>query len=183
MSADGVERELKFGLEELSTLREKLGSLEAERVAPSAFEDNVVFDREGELGSKHCLLRLRTDARGARLTYKGPPSYDGGLKSRLEHETVVEDFDSARAILEALGYVAVRRYQKKREEWRLGSVLIALDRTPIGDFAEFEGDAATKVAERCGLDPAAADPRSYLQIYDDHRSSHPEAPADMVFSE
>ncbi len=58
---------------------------------------------------------------------------------------------------------------------------IALDHTPIGDFAEFEGDGAEKVAKRCKFDPETAERRNYLQIYQDYRAEHPEAPADMIF--
>ena len=60
-------------------------------------------------------------------------------------------------------------------------MLIALDHTPIGDFAEFEGDGAEKVAQRCKCDPDEAERRNYLQLYKDHRDKHPDAPADMVF--
>jgi len=38
------------------------------------------------------------------------------------------------------------------------------------------------VALRCGLDVAAAEPRSYMDLYADYRRRHPESPAEMVFS-
>ena len=76
----------------------------------------------------------------------------------------------------------VRRYQKVREEWHLGGVTIALDHTPIGDFAEFEGDGAETVAKRCGFDPDKAERRSYLRLYQDHLKKHPDAPPEMVFN-
>ena len=86
------------------------------------------------------------------------------------------------AILENLGYEQIHRYQKYREEWRLGGVIICLDRTPIGDFVEFEGDAASRLAERFGLDPKDAELRSYLKLYEDYRKTEPTAPEEMVFS-
>ena len=70
-----------------------------------------------------------------------------------------------------------------RETWRVGGVLISLDHTPIGDFAEFEGEGAEKLARRCDLDPDTAERRSYLRLYADHLVAHPEAPGDMVFSD
>jgi adenylate cyclase class 2 len=100
---------------------------------------------------------------------------------RPEHETEVGDADAARALLEGLGYAVVRRYQKVREEWRLGSVVIALDHTPIGDFAEFEGEAADRVARRCGFDPEDSERRSYLRLYEKYREKHPDSPPDMLF--
>ena len=180
-SKDNFEREIKFRGVELEKLRERLIELEAERVGPPAFEDNWILDRGNELLSGGKLLRLRTDAGRARLTLKGPMRLEGNVKVREEHEVVIEDAEGARALLEGLGYGVVRRYQKMREEWHLGSVTIALDHTPIGDFAEFEGDRAETVAKRCGFDPDKSERRSYLRLYEDYLKEHPEAPAEMVF--
>jgi adenylate cyclase class IV len=95
----------------------------------------------------------------------------------------VESAEDARSLLENLGFAVVRRYQKMREEWQLGSVTIALDHTPIGDFAEFEGDRAEVVAKRCGFDPEHAERRSYLRLYEEHLKQHPDAPPEMVFGD
>lgn len=179
--SESLERELKFREVDLDRLRQRLGELEAERVSASAFEENLVFDRDGELTAAGRLLRLRTDSQGARLTFKGPAEFDEGVKVRTEHETRVGDAAVCRRLLESLGYEVATCYQKYREEWRLGGVMIALDHTPIGDFAEFEGTGAERVAGRCGFDPADSEPRNYLELYRDHRERHPDAPADMVF--
>jgi adenylate cyclase, class 2 len=178
-----LERELKFAGVEPDRLRGRLTELEAERVHPATLEDNWVLDRDGALESASCLLRLRRDNHGAFLTFKGPASFEGKTKLRVEHETGVSDPEATRALLEALGYGVVKRYQKVRETWRVGGVLISLDHTPIGDFAEFEGEGAEKLARRCELDPDTAERRSYLRLYADHLVAHPEAPGDMVFSD
>ena len=80
-----------------------------------------------------------------------------------------------------LGYRVVRRYEKVREEWQLGAIVVALDHTPIGDFVELEGDDAPGAAARLGFDVRAAERRSYLRLYEDWRRDHPELPADMMF--
>ena len=175
------ERELKFADAALDRLRDRLAELEAERVGQGTFEENWVFDRERELETSGRLLRLRKDGHGAWLTYKGPLRFEGRVRLRVENEVLVDNVDAARMMLEGLGYSVVRRYQKMREMWRLGGVIIALDHTPIGDFAEFEGDAAERVAKRFGFDPERAERRSYLRLYADYLEEHPEAPADMVF--
>jgi adenylate cyclase, class 2 len=179
--ANEVERELKFGGVDHNKLRERLEALEAESQGSPALEDNWIYDRDDHLLDAGKVLRLRVDRRGVQLTFKGPAKYDGKVKIRAEHQTTVGDEKQIRQILEALGYSVVRRYQKYREEWRLGSIVIALDHTPIGDFAELEGEGCERVAKRCGLDPETADRRSYLRLYEDHRKSHPEAPPFMVF--
>lgn len=177
------ERELKFAAIELGPLRERLLELQAERIGPSSFEDNWIFDRgKGELLAKGRVLRLRIDGQGAQLTLKGPVEYDEKAKVRDELQTRVEDAEQMRAILEAMGYRVRRRYQKMREEWRLGAVVICLDHTPIGDFVEFEGQGADKLAKRCGLAPEAAEPRTYLELYEEHLKANPESPPDMVFT-
>jgi adenylate cyclase, class 2 len=180
-SKDNLEKEIKFPGVELDRLRDRLIDLEAERVGPSQFEDNWILDRGDELLSTGRILRLRTDGNRARLTLKGPMRLEGNLKVREEHEVAIESADAARSLLEGLGFAVVRRYQKMREEWQLGGVTIALDHTPIGDFAEFEGEAAERVARRFGFDPERAERRSYLRLYADHLKEHPEAPPDMVF--
>jgi predicted adenylyl cyclase CyaB len=176
-----VEREIKFRSEDLAKLRERLGELEAERVGPAAFEDNWILDRAGELLESGRILRLRNDGVHAHLTLKGPMRMEGKLKIREEHEIGIASADEARTLFERLGYEVMRRYQKVREEWQLGGVTIALDHTPIGDFAEFEGDGAETVAKRCGFDPAKGEARSYLRLYEDYLKEHPEAPPEMVF--
>jgi len=179
------ERELKFRVEGLDGVRERLIEIEGDRVGPGSFEDNWVLDRNNELENIGCVLRLRRDGRGAYVTYKGPRRIEGAVKVRVEHEFSVEGegVDQAKALFEALGYRVMRRYQKVREEWRVGGVSIALDHTPIGDYVEFEGDRAEVLAKRCGLDLKKVEQRSYLRLYDDYLKDHPEAPPEMVFPE
>jgi predicted adenylyl cyclase CyaB len=181
--AENEERELKFPVKGLETVRARLIEMEAERIGPGSFEDNWVFDKNSELGRAGCVLRLRTDGQGARVTFKGPRRFEGAIKVRREIEIHVDSHEAARSLLEALGYSVDSRYQKKREEWALGGVTIALDHTPIGDFVEFEGERAEVVARRCGFEQDRAEPRSYLALYNDHRKTNPGAPAEMVFPE
>jgi adenylate cyclase class 2 len=176
-----VERELKFAEVEHDSLRDRLIDLEAERVVPSSLEENFLFDRGQELLEQGCVLRLRMEPRGAWLTYKGPAEFEGRTKVRVEHEISVGDGDTTRSLLEAIGFQQARSYQKRREIWRVGGVTVALDHTPIGDFAEFEGEAAEALAKRFGFDPETAERRSYLRLYEDYLREHPEAPRNMTF--
>lgn len=178
-----LEKELKFGSVDLNELRDRLEDLEAEKTSPASFEDNWIFDRDGSLDADKSLLRLRIDGQGARVTFKGPPTFEDGLKVRTEIETQVGDGEVAKQLFLSLGYEVVSRYQKYREEWHLGGIVIALDRTPIGDFAEFEGDGASTVARRAGFDISDALEESYLGLYRIHRKENPGAPPEMIFRE
>lgn len=181
-TSPAIERELKFAQVDLDTLRSRLLEVEAERLGPTVFEENWLLDRDGELGDRASILRVRAEeGRGAVVTFKGPASFEGSTKVRVELEMRVESAEKALEIFTALGYKAERRYQKLREEWRLGTETICLDHTPIGDFVEFEGDRAEAVAKRCGFDPDKALRKSYLMLYAEHLAANPAAPFDMVF--
>ena len=179
--SSGMERELKFADVDHHALRERLAGLEAESQGPRRLEDNWLFDRDGELVDSGSLLRLRVDRSGSWLTHKGPATYEGPVKVREETETLVDNVDAMRSILESLGYHEIYRYQKYREEWLLGSIIISLDHTPIGDYVEFEGEGCEAVARRFQLDPDHAERRNYLRLYSDYRREHPDAPEDMIF--
>lgn len=179
-----VERELKFAQADLDALRQRLAELEAERVGPTVFEENWLIDRDRELERQGAILRVRVEeGRGALLTFKGPARFEGTVKVRTELEIRFETSDKVLKLFAALGYEIVRRYQKMREEWRLGSESICLDHTPIGDFVEFEGEKAEAVAKRCGFDATQAVRKSYLMLYADYVAAHPEAPRDMIFDD
>ena len=175
------EWELKFACPSLEDLREQLRQMGAERTAAANVEDNWIYDRKSELVESQRLLRLRIDRQGARVTFKGAPRFEGEVKVRVEHETEVGDADQIHSILENLGYKIVHRYQKKREEWKVGGVTVALDHTPIGDFVEFEGTGADSIARRFGFDLGRAERQTYVELYQSYRKENPDAPPDMVF--
>jgi adenylate cyclase class 2 len=181
-TGEPVERELKLAVAELDPWRQALLRLGARPVSPATLEDNRVFDRDGELARRGELLRLRSDAHGARLTFKGPARFEGPLKGRVEHEVMLASADALSTVLSALGYRVARRYQKVREEWELLGTVVALDHTPMGEFVELEGGDPIAIARRLGLDPQAADRRSYLELWDRYRAEHDGAPADMIFA-
>ena len=51
----------------------------------------------------------------------------------------------------------------------------------MGDFVEFEGSKADRVAKRFRFLPAEAERANYLGLYEAYRQEHPEAPEDMIF--
>ncbi|MEL7058492.1 MAG: CYTH domain-containing protein [Acidobacteriota bacterium] len=173
-------RELRFADVDLGELRTRLAEIEAEKQGPPVLEDHWFFDREDRLQAAGRTLRLCVDKHGSRLIYRGRPSLEGRTKVREDIATSVGDEVAARALLEALEFEMVERYQIYREEWLLGSIVIALDHTPVGDFAGFEGDGCETVARRAGLDPARAERRDYLRLLTDHRREHPETPRDLL---
>jgi predicted adenylyl cyclase CyaB len=190
MSADGSERELKIPVDDHDAVRTRLLHLGARRLRPDALERNEIFDWPGDeqrsLRAQRKLLRLREGGDAPTLTFKGPPRFEAGVKIREEHEVAVIDASRTRLLLAGLGLAPVRRYEKRRETWELEGAEVVLDATPIGNFVEVEAPTeahALEVARALELDPASAEGRSYLELYDAYRERHPEAPPDMIFVE
>ncbi len=146
-------------------------------------QDDQLFDTETQtLAARGTALRLRQDGDRARLTFKGPV-IPAAVKRREEFETGVEDGATARRLLHALGFTPGFRYQKYREEFRLGDLIIAVDETPVGTFVEIEGDEAQIAAAATRLGRGAEDyiRASYRTLFHEYRQAHGFPSDDMVF--
>ena len=179
-----LEHEIKVPVRSLADVRERLRASVAVLRHGDTFEENWVLDDAGRsIAAAGCLLRVRRWGARSYLTYKGPASFAGGVKTREEIETTVGDPEIVLRALAALGFTPWRRYQKRRELWELSGVAVTLDTTPMGAFVELEGPPETipAVAAALDLDPAHAVAGTYLHLWEEYRSAHPEAPADMVF--
>jgi adenylate cyclase class 2 len=134
---------------------------------PRRLQRDVIVDTaDGALVSRGCALRVRDDDGDAYLTYKGAV-VPGPLKVREELETSAASAECVLAILAALGYQPVFRYEKYREELAVPGALIAIDETPIGTFLEIEGleDAIHEWAARLGFSPAEYITTSYRTLW------------------
>jgi adenylate cyclase class 2 len=107
------------------------------------------------------------------------------MKLREELETVVGDGEVLLRVFEELGYRVWFRYQKYREEFAQGDVIVALDETPIGTFVEIEGgeDGITLMARALGRTAADYIVESYRTIFCRYRDEHQLAADHMVFDE
>jgi adenylate cyclase, class 2 len=161
-----METEGKWRVDDLRTIRERVGALGAEAGGVRE-ERNLLFACTGlPLLGEDCTLRLRIldDGRGF-LTYKGPRDPATMLKTRPEFETGLDNPDATRAILDALGFRVALEYAKTREIWRLSTVEVALD-TFYGDsYVEVEGPEAevVRVAIQLGLRLDRLDPEPYAR--------------------
>jgi adenylate cyclase class 2 len=185
VSSSSVETEIKIPVTDLERLRARLPAAGARAVSERHDEHNTLYDDDsGRLAAADKVLRLRK-ARGATLlTWKGPPRFDGGIRSREEVETGVEDARALERILDSLDLRPRFRYEKRREEFALHDCLIALDETPIGCFVEVEGtpDRIRTVLSDLALDAGEALIASYPSLYRRRRQTNPALPADMLFS-
>ena len=162
------ENEVKLKVARAEDARADLVRRGAVLVRPRHFEDNLLFDDETRSLARHgCALRVRTTDAGGVLTYKGPRTDREGVKTREEWETAVADAAAARAIVAALGFRPVFRYQKYREVYRWGGVEIVVDETPIGSFLEIEGElpAIHAAAAALGYGPGDYIRESYAALF------------------
>jgi adenylate cyclase class 2 len=168
-----TESEVKLRVDSPESARARLRSRGAEITRARHFEDNLLFDdRAATLRAARQVLRLRrtADADGgheSRLTLKGRPRVEAGIKLREELETTLGDGDVAEALLERLGYQPVFRYQKYREVWRLDQAEVVVDETPIGCFLEIEAEpgAIVTVAATLGFTPDDFVSASYPSLF------------------
>ena len=140
-----LEAEIKAALEG-RTLEELEAAAQALGYRPRSVlrETDLYFNGETrDFAAAGEALRLRTcETEGAGtevlLTFKGPKQ-DRRSNSRTEYETAVGDGETARHILEALGFRPVCRVEKVRRELFLGDLTLCLDRVEgLGDFLELE---------------------------------------------
>lgn len=181
MKSTGKELEVKFYLSRRAALEQKIIALGGQLSQPRVHEINLRFDTPGlELASTGRLLRLRDDIR-ARLTYKGAGEVEGGARLRQELEFTVSDFDTARQLLEALGYQVQMMYEKYRTTYTLGALgagqsgdlEVVIDEMPYGDFAEIEGaqgESIQEAAAQLGLDWDRRILESYTVLFEQARA-------------
>jgi adenylate cyclase, class 2 len=173
MNNKDTELEVKFYLSRPAELEQKLIASGAKLVEPRILEVNLRFDTPNfDLLNTGRLLRLRQDRR-ARVTYKGAGGVEGGARLRQELEFTVSNFDTARALFEALGYQVYTMYEKYRTTYQLEDVEVDLDEMPDGSFMEIEGsktESIRAIAQKLGLNWEARILASYTELFERVRS-------------
>jgi adenylate cyclase, class 2 len=163
------EIEIKFRITDLDGLTARLLKLGLKQITPRTHEMNTLFDLPGRpLRAKGDLLRLRKYGDTWLLTHKAKSKNDtGSHKIRVENETRVEDGEKMQAILTALQFQPVFRYEKFRGEWEADRGHVLIDETPIGNFAEIEGppDWIDSLARDLGVSPPAYITEPYTALF------------------
>jgi adenylate cyclase class 2 len=166
-----AEIELKFSVADVRALRSSADALGFKLVTERTFESNVLYDSaDRQLRSRRQILRLRHY--GSRCTVTHKRQADGGeadhrYKTRIETESVVEDCDALAEIFNQLGYGPVFRYEKFRTEWAMEEGHLVLDETPIGVWAELEGQPAwiDRMLEQLDVAPGLRSTESYGKLF------------------
>jgi adenylate cyclase class 2 len=178
-----IEREIKLRFDEPAEARATVLSAGATLVRGRRLQEDCLLDTDdGLLRERRSSLRVRMESGRALLTFKGPvqPSL---VKVREELETVVSDGPVLLQLLDALGFHVWFRYEKYREEFALGDVIVAIDETPVGTFVEIEGSdrGITSTALALGRKPSDYLLDSYRSLFAVHCARHGRPVTDMLF--
>jgi adenylate cyclase class 2 len=179
-----TEIEIKIKIDDAGDFCRRLSALNPIRISGRHFEDNRLVDfPDRRLGLSQCLLRVRFADDRCFLTYKGPPKAEGIFKVREELETGLDSGEVLLTVFERMGMSISFRYQKYRQEFGLGDVHIAVDETPIGNYAEFEGPEAgiLDLAANMGVDQGRFLRSSYYSLYMEYCRENGKTPEFMVF--
>jgi adenylate cyclase class 2 len=170
-----VEFKLRASHEEI---RPRLVEMDAEPLQSVVQEDTYYNAPNRDFTATDETLRVREQRSGettSRLTYKGP-LVDDQSKTREELETEIEDSETARAILTAVGFEPIAIVEKKREHFSLDGYMVTLDTVQsLGEFIEVETqthedeivsarDGAQSLLVDLGLEPDAGIRTSYLDL-------------------
>lgn len=167
------------------TVRARLAEAGAVREARTTQVDTYYDAPHRDFAETDEALRIRRETRvddgtetadgeETTVTYKGP-LVDEQSKTRSEHETAVEDGESAENILSGLSFEPVETVEKEREFFSLDGYTVTLDAVAdLGEFVEVEmqteddvdaaREGAFDVLRRLGLDPNDQIRTSYLAL-------------------
>ena len=140
-----LEIEAKIKVDALEGIRRTLQSLGAQKLE-TVKQINIFFDRlDHSLRKADEGLRVRLETSPEHpeskctLTHKGPKQ-DTPLHPRVSYDLITAPAEDAVPFIEALGFVRVLTYGKRRESWFYESCRVELDELPhLGTFVEIEG--------------------------------------------
>ncbi len=165
------EIEIKAYCNSLDEVSEKLQAMGAE-FKETLVERDLYFNHPSrDFAETDEAFRIRMCNEKVQITYKGP-KIGKKVKARLEYETAIGDFDTARSIFNSLGFRESGIVAKKRELYKYEDFTIVLDRIEgLGDFVEIEkiGEVSDEIenelldfANKLNLD--RFEKRSYLEL-------------------
>jgi len=182
-----VETEIKFRVDDPAALEHQLEAAGFKLLTPRSFESNILYDTaDRRLRARTEILRIRSYAGKWTLTHKRLPDAGPGEdthKHRIETETEIADGNALADVFRSLGLAAAFRYEKWRSEWSDGEGHCVVDETPIGNYAELEGDGdwIDRVSARLGIDRSRYITLSYGRLFEQWCAEHRSDARDLTF--
>lgn len=182
-----IETEIKFRVDDAAELGRRLREAGFHEETPRTFEMNVLFDTpERKMRARTEILRIRSYGGRWVITHKRLPDGRPGEdvhKHRIETETQVGDGEVLAEVFRSIGLVEAFRYEKWRSEWSDGKGHCVIDETPIGVFAELEGEAEwiDQTAGKLRVERSAYITLSYGRLFEQWCVEHNCAAKDLTF--
>ncbi len=185
----GAEIELKFPISDPRAFRTQVEAAGFRLATERTLEQNTLYDTaDRSLRARGQIIRLRSYGSRCVLTHKRqPPTNDvnARYKTRIETESGIDDCEALAEIFSQLGYAPVFRYDKFRTEWGFGSTSghLVVDETPIGNWAELEGDPAwiDAMLDRLNIAAETCSTASYGRLFLDWKERTGSPADDMTF--
>lgn len=183
-----IETEIKFRVADVAALNQQLLAAGFQLVTPRSFESNVLYDTpDRSMRARTEILRIRSYAGRWTVTHKRLPDVGPGEdrhKHRVETETEVGDGQALAEVFRSLGLTAAFLYEKYRTEWQFEGGHCVIDETPIGNYAELEGEPEwiDQAAARLGLQQSAYITLSYGRLFEQWRAEHNSNARDLTFA-
>lgn len=135
------EIEVKLPVKDFKEVKGLLKKLKAKKKSRENLERNILFDHKSlKLKERDWVLRLRKFGKKNILTLKTKTKGKKGFKVREEINLYFDDFEKMKEVFQKMGFFEAFYYEKYREEYVLKGLNISLDRTPVGNYVEIEGD-------------------------------------------
>ena len=182
-----IETEIKFRVESVDALAAKLRQAGFREQTPRTFESNVLFDTpDRRMRARTEILRIRNYGGKWVVTHKRLPDVGPGEdahKHRIETETEVADGSVLTEVFLSIGLLAAFRYEKWRSEWTDGDGHCVIDETPIGNYAELEGEPEwiDRTAARLGVERSEYVTLSYGRLFEQWCAEHNCPANDLTF--
>lgn len=161
---DNKEIEVRFLLRDLPKFAANLVCAGAICVRPRYLEINELFDTpDKRLNRNFETLRLRTDWTH-KITYKRALTFN--IRKEIEFE--VSNINSAREMINELGYARYLYFEKYRSMFEWDGAQVTIDETPIGAFVEIEDSSLDKIEDKSvilNLDWDAQVRKSYFECF------------------
>lgn len=151
--AKHFEIELRFIKIDKSLLIKKLRSLKAKDLGEDLLSESIFDNKDKTFNSSGRLVRIRTTKKGSAIAFKDHRKISSKV---LEIEFGIEDPEKAAEFLKKLGYIVIRRQEKKRHTFKIDGCIVDIDTWPnLEPYVEIEGpskEVIKKLSGRLGLD-------------------------------
>jgi adenylate cyclase class 2 len=182
----GNETEIKVAIASAAEFRRKLREIGFRILRRKILERNSILDTSPlSLRPNGCLLRVREAGSRTLITFKGKATV-GKVKTREEIEFEANDASSVFQLFARMGFQNTFSYEKYRTEYSDGKQggIVTLDETPIGTYAEIEGQESwiDETAARLGFHERDYITASYGSLYLTWCEQQRKTPGNMEFA-